>query len=135
MSGKIVAGFGVLIMGIGLMMAISPGTLIDFAESILSPGGLGFAAAMRVTLGVLLWAASGASRTPKTLKVFGVLFVLGGLAIPFIGVDRMRAMVDWGIVQGDGWMRANSLIAVTMGAFFVWATLTTNNANSLQGDV
>ncbi len=134
MSGKIVAGFGVLIMGIGLMMAISPGTLIDFAESILSPGGLGFAAAMRITLGLLLWAASGASRTPKTLKVFGVLFIIGGLAIPFIGVDRMRAMVDWGIVQGDGWMRVNSLIALAMGAFFVWTTLTTKNANSLPGD-
>ncbi len=134
MSGRIVAVFGVLIMGVGLLMAISPGTLIDFAESIISPGGLGFAAAMRVTLGILLWAASGASRTPKTLKVFGVLFVLGGLAIPFIGVDRMRAMVDWGIVQGDGWMRANSLIAFSMGAFFVWATLTTKSANSLPGD-
>jgi len=96
MPGKIVAVFGVLIMGVGLMMAISPGTLVDFAESILSPGGLGFAAAMRVTLGILLWAASSASRTPKALKVFGVLFILGGLAIPFIGVDRMRAMVGCG---------------------------------------
>jgi len=121
-------------MGVGLMMAISPGTLVDFAESILSPGGLGFAAAMRVTLGILLWAASSASRTPKALKVFGVLFILGGLAIPFIGVDRMRAMVDWGIVQGDGWMRMNSLIALAMGAFFVWATLSRKKASSLRED-
>jgi hypothetical protein len=134
MSGKIVAGFGVFIIGLGLTMAISPQTLIEFAESFISPGGLGVAAALRITLGVLLWAASDASRMPKTLKVFGVLFVVGGLAIPLIGVERMRAMVDWGIVQGDGWMRMNSLIAMAMGAFFVWATVTKRPANSLPGD-
>jgi hypothetical protein len=135
MSGKIVAGFGALIIGMGLTMAISPNTLVEFAESFISPRGLGVAAALRITLGVLLWAASDASRMPKTLKAFGVLFIVGGLAIPLIGVERMRSMVDWGIVQGEGWMRTNSLIAVAMGAYFVWATLTTKSASSLQGDV
>ena len=63
-----------------------------------------------------------------------MLFVVGGLAVPLIGVERMRAMVDWGIVQGEGWMRMNSLIAVAMGAFFVWATLSRKKVNSLKGD-
>jgi len=124
----------VMIIGLGLTMAVSPQSLIEFAESFISPRGLGVAAAIRITLGVLLWAASDASRTPKTLKVFGVLFVVGGLAVPLIGVERMRAMVDWGIVQGEGWMRMNSLIAVAMGAFFVWATLSRKKVNSLKGD-
>ena len=81
MSGKIVAGFGVMIIGLGLTMAISPQSLIDFAESFISPRGLGIAAALRITLGILLWAASNASRTPKTLKVFGVLFIVGGMFV------------------------------------------------------
>ena len=134
MSGKIVGGFGVFIVVMGLLMVVWPHWLPQFADSFLTPRGLGVAAGMRVTLGILLWAASGAARTPRTFKVLGVMFVIGGLAIPFIGLETLRSMVEWGVSQGEVFLRFDALVAVAMGAFFIWSTMSRRHANTRPGD-
>ena len=134
MSGKIIAGFGLLMVGMGLLMFVTPDTLPEFAESFLTPRGLGVAAAVRITIGILLWAASEASRTPRTFRVLGVLFVIGGVAIPFIGVETLRSMVEWGVAQGDVVLRFDALVAVAMGAFFIWSTMSRRSVDSVPGD-
>ena len=134
MSGKIIAGFGLLMVVMGLRMFFSPDTLPQTAEMFLTPRGLGVAAGMRVILGILLWAASGAARTPRTFKVLGVMFVIGGLAIPFIGRETLRSMVEWGVSQGEVFLRFDALVAVAMGAFFIWSTMSRRHANTLPGD-
>lgn len=134
MSGKIIAGFGLLMVVMGLRMFLSPETLPKMTELFLTPRGLGVAAGMRVTLGILLWAASNAARTPRTFKVLGVMFVIGGVAIPFIGLETLRSMVEWGVTQGDLLLRFDALVAVAMGAFFIWSTMSRRHANTLPGD-
>ncbi len=134
MSRKIVAGFGMFIVAVSLFVVASPNTLPEFAETFLTPAGLGFAAAFRILLGLLLWAAADASRTPRAFRVLGVLFVIGGLAIPLIGVERMTSMVDWGKAQGDLFLRLDAVVGLTLGAFFVWSTMYRRPANSREGD-
>ncbi len=81
----------IIVMLIAVMAR--PEMLFELMES-LTPGWLYAAAAMRVALGALLFGAARSARMPRTLKVLGVLFVLGGLGLPFVGVDNLRAIVD-----------------------------------------
>jgi len=135
MVGKIVAGFGLLIVGFGAWMFASPAGVVELLKGIITPVGLGIGAAFRVILGILLWVASDASRTPRTFKVFGGLFVIGGLAILLLGVEGITRIWEWSVAQGDGYLRFDALIAVAMGVFLVWSTMSRRPANSLPGDV
>ena len=120
---RIVAGFGLLILVLSLFFLDSPEALVEFSATVLTPTGLWWAAGFRVSLGVLLWLAADASRTPRTFRVLGVLFVLGGLAIPVVGLAGIESIVAWGMAQGDLFLRATSLIGAGLGAFLLWATM------------
>jgi hypothetical protein len=134
MSGKIVAGFGLFIAAFGVWMLASPTGVAQLLEGAITPVGLGVGAAFRVTLGVLLWVASGVSRTPRTFKVLGVLIVIGALAVVALGVEGIHGIWEWSVARGDAYLRFDAAAAVAMGAFFMWSTLTTKNANPLPGD-
>lgn len=122
MSRRIIAGFGLLVLGLGLYVLVSPGALPQFADNFLSPTGVWVAAGFRLTLGIVLWMAADASRTPRVFRFLGVLFVLGGLAIPVIGLARLEAMATWGMDQPDLLLRGMGFMVTALGAFLFWAT-------------
>ncbi len=97
-----------------------PEMLFQFMESV-TPGWLYGAAAIRVTLGVLLFGAARSARMPRTLKVLGVLFILGGLGLPFVGVDDIRAIVDAIYGQDLNVVRVGMPIGIAFFLFIVYA--------------
>jgi uncharacterized membrane protein len=112
---------GFIVATIGAVGVVAPDVLLELGESLLTPTVLYIAAAVRVIFGaVLLWVAP-VSRTPKTLRVFGVLLVLAGVITPSIGIEHSRATLDWLLSQGPLFMRAWAGVAVVLGLFIVYA--------------
>jgi hypothetical protein len=106
---------------IGAVGVVAPDVLLELGESLLTPTVLYIAAAVRVIFGAaLLWVAP-ASRTPKTLRMFGALLVFAGLLTPSIGIEHSRAMLDWLLSQGPLFMRAWAGVVVVLGLFIVYA--------------
>jgi hypothetical protein len=124
MARKIIAVFGVVVFCLGLFIIASPTALLESSQWILTPAGVGFAAAFRVTLGIILWAASDASRTPRVFRVLGVLAVLGGITLVIIGVSGVESIVGWGLARGDLFLRGSGVVSACLGAFLVWSTMT-----------
>jgi uncharacterized membrane protein len=115
---------GFIIAGIGIFGVAAPSAFLEFGRSLQTPNVIYIIAAVRVIFGaVLLW-VSPASRTPKTLRVLGVLIVIAGVLTPFIGVERSRAMLDWWSTQGPLFTRAGAGVAVVFGLFIVYAITT-----------
>ena len=81
----LVIAFGVLVICMGAWIMVRPFGLKQFADLFLTSTGLWAAVALRLTFGVLLWMSASASRMPRTLRVLGALFVIGGLALPVVG--------------------------------------------------
>jgi hypothetical protein len=79
------------------------------------------AVAVRVGFGILLWVSAAASRTPRTLRVLGALFVIGGLALPVVGLERVQGIAEWGTGLDDNVLRVVALLAIGLGAFVVWS--------------
>ena len=121
---QLVAGFGMAILVLGIWIVALPNALPQAAEAFLSPSGLWVAAAFRLTLGILLWMAAVASRTPRIFRVLGVLAVLGALALPVVGLDGLAAVITWGTDQSDLLLRGMGLMVTALGAFLFWAART-----------
>src|SRR5450432_1278584 len=115
---------GVMFIIIGLVGVIFPNSLLTVGQHLVTPTGLTIVAGLRIGIGLVLILAASASRMPKTLRVFGVIILIGGLLTPLLGADRARAMLDWWAAQGPVFTRMVAGFAIAIGAFiaFVFAT-------------
>lgn len=121
-TSKLVATLlGLLIAAFGVLGMADPSIALGLGQQVRSTNALYLVAAVRVLMGaVLVWAAPG-SRMPRTLLVIGVLMMLGGLATPIFGVERIQELLAWFSSQGALFMRAAAGLALALGAFIVFA--------------
>ncbi|MEX2197833.1 MAG: hypothetical protein WD886_03425, partial [Burkholderiales bacterium] len=109
-----------LIAAIGVVGVAFPSVLLEFGQSMQTPSALLVAAVIRIIFGaVLVWVAS-ASRMPRTLRVIGVLIIVGGVLTPLFGVERFQAILSWFSSQGPLLMRAWAITAVIFGVFVAY---------------
>lgn len=114
---------GVFIVLMGAWGVLAPSRITDLANRFGSKGGLWFAAGIRLVLGFALWFAAPQSRAPLLLQVLGVAAIIAAVVIPFMGVDRFKAMIGWWAKLSTTSQRAWSLVAVAFGAAVLWALL------------
>ena len=113
--------FGCFVSALGILALARPETILEATNLASTSVGLYVGAAMRIVFGSLLVGAARASRMPRTIGTLGALMILGGVALPFIGVDRIGAIVGWWSAQGPALMRTWAVVAVAFGAFIVFA--------------
>lgn len=116
--GWIVAVF---ILVTGAVVLVAPHLVMSVAAPLITVPGLYFAAAIRIAVGLVLLAAAAESRMPRTLRVLGGFVVLAGVATPFLGPDRARAIMDWWSAHGEDSMRFFGLIGMAVGALIAYA--------------
>jgi hypothetical protein len=114
---------GVFALLMGVWGVLAPSRLIDFVNRFSSKGGLWFAAGIRLVFGLALWFAAPASHAPLLLQVLGVLALVAAVVLPFMGVDRFKALIDWWTKLSPTAIRFNCLFAVAFGGVILWALL------------
>ena len=112
---------GVLVILAGAIGLAAPDVLLSLGRSVLTPGGLYAIAALRIALGLFFVLAARASRAPRILRVLGVIVIIAGLATPWFGVARTRAILDWWAGAGLPFMRLAVCVAMAIGGFLVYA--------------
>ena len=113
----------VLLIGFGLWGVVSPATLLAFLSRWQTREGLWAGAAIRLIFGLALWFAAPLSRFPTTLQVVGVISVVAGIAVPFIGLARFKSMVAWWLNKPPSFTRVWAVVTLALGVFFVWAVI------------
>ena len=114
------AAFTVLI---GVWGVLVPSRLIAFAARFGTTRGLWFAAGIRVVLGLALWFAAPASRAPLLLQVLGAIALVAGLMLPFIGLERFKALLDWWTQLSPVAIRVSAVFSIAFGAAVLWALM------------
>ncbi len=117
----LVFAFASLLIGFGLWGLVSPATLLAFLSRWQTREGLWVGAAIRLIFGLALWSAAPLSRLPTTLQAVGVIFVVAGIVMPFIGLDRFKSMVAWWLQKPPSFIRVWAVATLVLGVFFVWA--------------
>ena len=117
-----------LLVLFGLTGVLWPEGLMQLATYSFSRTGLYVVAAARVVLGGLLFFAASATRTPKTIRVIGLLILIGGIVTAVISPERADLMKDWLIARGPDTLRIAACIPLAAGLFIAGATLTKSRA-------
>ena len=110
----------VFIICIGVTGLFMPDTLLSLVSVVLTPNGLYAMGALRVGIGLVLMLVARVSRAPKTLRTLGAVVFVAGLATPFFGVDRARAIFDQA-TQTSALIRIAAALAVLGGGFIGFA--------------
>jgi hypothetical protein len=112
------------IMVVGIVGVVAPDRLMAAGRYVITPVGLYAIAALRVGMGLVLMLVAPTSRAPKTLRAVGAVVLVAGLATPLFGVDRARAIADWGATQGTALLRGAGGLMLAIGSFIAFAVAT-----------
>lgn len=97
--------------------------LVTLARRFQTPSGLYVAAASRVIFGAALFLAAPESRAPMAIRVAGVVVFVAGLALPWIGHERLRGLFDWWASRGAYAIRALGAVVLASGLVLLYALL------------
>jgi len=113
--------FGVFFILLGVIGIGQPGEIVSIGYRLDTPFGLYCAAAVRIVIGLVLFAAASHSRAPTALHIMGGIIVVLGIATAFIDVDRARAVLNWFSSQGVTFMRVPFVVMMMIGIFIISA--------------
>ena len=117
--------FSLLIAGLGALGVCAPTRLLAFTRRFQTPAGLYVAAAARLIFGAALFLAAPESRAPVAIRIVGVVVFAAGLALPWVGHERLWRMFDWWAAHGANAMRALGAVVLVGGLALSYALLPT----------
>ncbi len=112
---------GVFVLVVGFVGVTAPSALLRAADYVTTPIGLYAAAAIRISIGIVLILVARNTRAPKLIRVFGGIAVAAGVITAFVGVDRARAILAWETAQGPTLIRLSAVLALVFGGLIVFA--------------
>ena len=113
-----------LMVLLGLTGVLWPEGLMQLATYAHSRSGLYVLAVARIVLGGLLFFAGSATRTPKTIRVIGLVMVIAGIVTALISPEHALEMKDWWIARGPDMLRIAACVPLAVGLFIAGSTLT-----------
>jgi hypothetical protein len=105
------------VIAIGIVGLVAPDRFLAAGRHVLTPVGLYAIAALRIGMGLVLILVARTSRTPRTLRAFGVVVLVAGLATPLFGVERARGIADWAATQGPALVQGVAVVLLAIGGF------------------
>lgn len=112
-----------LMVLLGLTGALWPEGLMPSATYAFSRSGMYVIGAVRIILGGLLFFAASATRTPKTIRVIGLIILLAGIATAVIPPERAMLMKVWLLARGPETLRIAAFVPLAVGIFVLGTTL------------
>ena len=112
---------GVIVVLLGIAGVVQPEILVSIGRLAVTSTGLWVLGAVRVSIGFVVILSAPASRTPRTLRVLGIVVLIAGLITPFLSVEWTRSMLDREVSLGPAFMRALAGGVAAAGAFFIYA--------------
>src|SRR5256886_13473976 len=97
------------IAAMGVLVIVLPARSNDLTRLFADKTGLWVATAIRAILGLGLLAAAEDSKAPMLLRILGLIILVVAIAMPLLGLDRHRRMIDW-------WLARDRKIQIVCGA-------------------
>jgi hypothetical protein len=113
-----------LLVLLGLTGVLWPEGLMQLATYSFTGSGLYVIGAARIILGGLLFVAASATRTPRTIRVIGLIILIAGIATALIPAERALAMKDMWLSRGPDTLRIAACLPLAVGIFVGLSALT-----------
>jgi hypothetical protein len=120
MAALLVSLFTVGLAGVGL---VSPDRVTAVRrQNFATSTGTYAAAAVRLTMGLVVVLAATASRAPRTLRLLGVIMCLQGVSAALLGPAHARAVLEWEAMR-PALLRSGGIVALLTGVFMTVALI------------
>jgi hypothetical protein len=83
----------------GVIVLVKPALSHELTRLFTDKTGLWVATAIRAVLGLGLLAAASDSKAPMLLRILGLLILIVAIAMPILGLERHRKMIDWWLAR------------------------------------
>ena len=111
-------GWLIAAMGVGLM--VSPTAFRWVANKFVEQGWLYIAVTIRVVIGVLFILAAPETAYPDAIYALGVLFIIAGVFLIFLGKKRLAQILAWWMQHTDKVLRFGALLVVVFGLTIIF---------------
>ncbi|MGD0961501.1 MAG: hypothetical protein ABSB19_16955 [Methylomonas sp.] len=107
----------------GLMEFMKPGRFCNLAQRFDSVNGQYGAAAFRIVFGALMIYTGPGTAFPEFFRLFGIIVVLAGVFLLFMGYERFHKIVQWWCAQTSTFFRGFAILAILLGGFLAYAVM------------
>jgi hypothetical protein len=83
----------------GVIVLVKPALSHELTRLFTDKTGMWVATAIRAVLGLGLLAAASDSKAPMLLRILGLLILIVAIAMPILGLERHRKMIDWWLAR------------------------------------
>lgn len=112
---------GIVIICIGILYLLRPQIFMRILLFFNRGRRLYFAGLLRFVLAVVFFLGARECDVTWVIVSFGILFLISGLLIFTLGLERLRGIIEWYEGQPIMLLRVVALIALAAGAIIVYA--------------
>ena len=107
----------------GVIIVVRPALIHDLSRLLMDKTGMWIATAIRAVLALGLLAAAGDSKAPTLLRILGLLILIVAIAIPILGLERHRRMIEWWLARPRMVEMLCGLVAFLFGVGLIYLIL------------
>jgi hypothetical protein len=112
---------GWLILLLGLLGIASPHSLVNAVLGMSSATRFYMTVIVRIVVGIIFLFAARRCRVAWLVYLFGVIILLSGIVLFFLGVGRLDQIVNWFAARSDAGLRSAYVVDVIIGALLIFA--------------
>ena len=112
---------GWLILLLGLLGIASPHWLVNAVLGMSSATRFWVTVMVRIVVGIIFLFAARRCRVAWLVYLFGVIILLSGIVLLFLGAGRLDEIVNWFAARSDAGLRSAYFVDVIIGALLIFA--------------
>ena len=117
-----VIGFiGIFIAAVGLSFMLNPNMFKQTMAFFGKGKRLYLVGVLRLLIGIILLTTALQCGKPAIMVLFGILFIIGGVLIFALGLEKVKSILSWWDKKGALTMRLMGLLASLIGVLLVYA--------------
>lgn len=118
---NIIKAIGIIFIVIAIVYLLKPEVAKRLMEFFKQGKRMYIAALIRFVLAVVFLLAARECSVTRLIAAFGILFFISGLLVFILGIERVRAYINWWQKQSLLLLRLMALIALAFGVLIIYA--------------
>jgi uncharacterized protein YjeT (DUF2065 family) len=117
----IIKAIGIFIAAMGLVFLLKPGLQRTLTRFFAADGRLYLVAVVRFALAVIFLLGAKECHSTRIIAAFGIIFLLSGLLIFILGLEKARSILSWYLEQPVFIFRIIATVVLIVGLVIVFS--------------
>ena len=117
----VIKTLGILIALVGIIYFLRPDVMKWLMEFFKKGKRIYFAGLIRFALAVVFLVAARECKHSWVIFAFGILFIISGLLIFILGLEKLKSIIDWYQKQSVLLLRVVAVIALAIGGVIIYS--------------